>query len=215
MIVDADRFVDLPDQERRQRPPAGRSRHETGHQIDTSRIARHHNGPRSILGLSGNQVWGVPLPVGYALIPGVLQEPYYTHGILSIAYVPRNIYAMLLRSWNFVDRFPWLQPSWWGLGLFFTTPLFLWLVKARANDPRVAWAGIGTIAGLIPIVTHGNIGFAQFGYRYSLDVQPLLLIALATVFEPGISRLAVAASVASIAINAYGVAAIGAGFVAF
>lgn len=159
--------------------------------------------------------FGSPLPVGYALIPGVLQEPYYTHGILSLDYLPRHLYAIFFRSWNFVEEFPWLKPSWWGLGLFFTTPLFVWLAKVRLRDPRVAWAIVGTGLALAPIVTHGNIGFTQFGYRFSLDVQPLLLVMLATVFERGLSRFAVAAGVASIAFTTYGVAVISRGFVSY
>ncbi len=159
--------------------------------------------------------FGSPLPVGYALIPGVLQEPYYTSGLLSIDYLPRQLYAIFLRTWNFVEQFPWLKPSWWGLGVFFTTPLFLWLVKARPRDPRVAWAIAGTVLALVPDVTHGNVGFTQFGYRFSLDVQPLLLILLATVFERGLSRVAVAAGAASIAFTTYGVVVISRGFVSY
>ena len=159
--------------------------------------------------------WGTPVDLGYTSIPGVLKEPYYQQGILSIAYIPRHLYAIFLRSWNFVDRPPWLQPSWWGLSLFLTTPLFLWLARARPRDPRTVWAAIGIGLTLIPIVTHGNIGFTQFGYRFALDFQPLLFVALALVFQRGMSRLAIAAAVASIAINAYAVWAISTGFIAF
>jgi len=77
------------------------------------------------------------------------------------------------------------------------------------------WAAIGVGLTLIPIVTHGNVGFTQFGYRFALDFQPLLFVVLAIVFRGGMSRVAVAAALASIAINAYAVWAIGAGFVAF
>ncbi len=159
--------------------------------------------------------WGTPVDLGYTSIPGVLKEPYYQQGILSITYIPRHLYAIFLRSWNFVDHPPWLQPSWWGLSLFLTTPLFLWLARARLRDPRMVWAAIGIGLTLIPIVTHGNIGFTQFGYRFALDFQPLLFVVLALVFQRGMSRLAVVAAVASIAINAYAVWAIGTGFVAF
>ena len=159
--------------------------------------------------------WGTPMDLGYTSIPGVLNEPYYQQGILSIAYIPRHLYAIFLRSWNFVDHAPWLQPSWWGLSLFLTTPLFVWLAKARREDARTWWAALGIGLTLLPIITHGNIGFTQFGYRFSLDFQPLLFVVLAVTFRNGMSRLAVAAAVASIAINLYAVWAIGTGFVAF
>lgn len=157
--------------------------------------------------------WGTPIDVGYTLIPGVLDEPYYQKGILAFEYIPRHLYAIFFRSWNYVDELPFLQPSNNGLGLFFTTPLFLWLVRARLSDPRVVWAIIAIALALVPIVTHGNIGFSQFGYRFSLDVQPLLFVILATVFERGTSRLAWAAGAAAVAFNLYGVWAMNSGFV--
>lgn len=160
--------------------------------------------------------WGTIVDRGYTLIPGVLEDQFYVeHGIFAIEHIPRHLYAIFLRSWNYVDDPPFIQPSWWGLGLFFTTPLFLWLLRARLTDPRVAWALVATALTLVPIVTHGNIGVAQFGYRFSLDVQPLLFVALATAFAGGVSRLAWAAGIASIAACAYGGWAILIGFVAY
>jgi hypothetical protein len=172
--------------------------------------------PAALYGLYDLARWGSLLDQGYVLIPGVLDDPIYAkHGILAVDYIPRNLYAIFLRSWNYVDDPPFLQPSWWGLSLFLTTPLFLWLFKARWRDPRVAWALVGAAVALVPVVTHGNVGITQFGYRFSLDVQPLLFVVLAVGFAGGLTRWAWAASVASIAICAYGIWAIGIGFVAF
>lgn len=160
--------------------------------------------------------WGTIMDQSYTRIPGVLEDPVYVdHGILSAWYIPRNLYAILFRSWNYVDEFPWLQPSWWGLGLFFTTPLFLWLFKARLRTPMVAWSLLGVALVSIPILTHGNVGFTQFGYRFSLDFQLLLFVILATVVARGWSGLMKAAAVASIVICAYAVWAISIDFVAF
>jgi hypothetical protein len=160
--------------------------------------------------------WGTPVDIGYVLIPGVLQDPIYRdHGILSVYYIPRELYAIFLRSWNFVEQAPFLKPSWYGLSLFLTTPLLCWLIRARIQDRRVVYAALGIGLALIPIITHGNVGLTQFGYRFSLDVQPLLFVVLATVFERGVSKLAWTVAVISIATNIYGVWAIGAGFVSF
>jgi hypothetical protein len=159
--------------------------------------------------------FGSPFEFGYALIPGVLEEPYYQQGIFSVTYIPRHLYAIFARSWIFEEAFPWFKVSWWGLGLFLTTPLFLWLLRARLRDALVPWAALACALALVPIVTHGNVGFTQFGYRFSLDIQPLLFVILATVFGRGMSRLAAAAAVLSIAICTYGVWAIGTGFVSF
>ena len=160
--------------------------------------------------------WGTFTDQGYTLIPGVLEDPIYAeHGILALEYIPRHVHAIFLRSWNYVDDAPFFQPNWWGLGLFLTTPLFLWLAKGRLRDPRVLFSVVGIAIVLVPIVTHGNVGISQFGYRFSLDFQPLLLVILATVFERGLTRLAVVAGVLSIAINAYAIWAISIGFVSY
>jgi len=160
--------------------------------------------------------WGTPVDQSYVLIPGVLEDPIYAdHGILSIDYIPRHLYAIFLRTWNYVDQAPWLQPSWWGLSLFLTTPLLAWVLHARWRDPRVVWAAVGATLALVPIVTHGNVGIQQFGYRFSLDVQPLLFVILATAFERGMSRWAALAGIASIVICAYAIWAIAIGFVAY
>jgi hypothetical protein len=160
--------------------------------------------------------WGTLMDEGYTKIPGVLEDPIYEKfGIFAIEYIPRHIHAIFLRSWNFVDDPPFFQPSWWGLGLFLTTPLLIWLVRARLQDPRVLGSVVATALVAIPIVTHGNVGIAQFGYRFSLDVQVFLFVILATVFEGGMSRLARVAALASIAICAYAIWAISIDFVAF
>lgn len=160
--------------------------------------------------------WGTLTDQGYALIPGILQDPIYAkHGIFALEYLPRHLHAIFLRSWNYVDDPPFLQPSWWGLGVFLTTPLLLWLVRARVREAPVAWTLAATALTLVPIVTHGNVGIAQFGYRFSLDVQPLLFVALASAVRDGAGRWASAAAVLSIATCAYAVWAIGIGFVAY
>jgi hypothetical protein len=161
--------------------------------------------------------WGTVTDQGYVLIPGVLQDPIYAkHGILSVWYIPRNLFAILFRSWNYVDDAPWLQPSWWGLGIFLTTPLYLWLAKANWRSPMVWWAAVSTVLVSLPIITHGNVGISQFGYRFSLDFQVLLFVILATAFAAGRwTWRSVTAAVLSVGFCAYAIWAIGIGFVAY
>jgi hypothetical protein len=159
--------------------------------------------------------FGSPTDLGYEKIPGVLEDQFYQEGVLSLEYIPRNLYAIFLRSWNYIDDPPFLQPSWWGLSIVLSTPLMLWLVKGDRRDPRVVYAAIGAAVAAIPIITHGNVGFTQYGYRFSLDVQPLLFVVLATAFTRGISRPAVIAGVIGIVSSAYAIWAISIGFVDF
>ena len=144
----------------------------------------------------------------------MLKEPYYPMGSSRSPTSARTV-CDLLAELELRRPPTWFWPSWWGLSLFLTTPLFVWLARARLRDPSTAWAAVGIGLTLVPNITHGNIWFTQFGYRYALDFQPLLFVVLATLFERNMSRLAIAAAVASVAINAYAVWAISTGFVGF
>lgn len=176
-----------------------------------------------VLPVAGNALynlarWGTPLDAGYVLIPGILQDPIYAeHGILSIFYLPRHVYAIFLRTFDFRAEFPWFRPSWWGLSLFLTTPLYLWLAHAPWRDARVRWACVGIGLALIPIVTHGNIGITQWGYRFSLDVQVPMFAVLALVFAGRRRRdwRPIGAGVLAILVNLYGIVAIRNGFVGY
>ncbi|MCV4933129.1 hypothetical protein OFC23_32155, partial [Escherichia coli] len=49
--------------------------------------------------------FGSFLDFGYSRIPGVLAEPWYNHGIFSIYYIPRQIWEMLFKPWEFRPSF--------------------------------------------------------------------------------------------------------------
>jgi hypothetical protein len=152
--------------------------------------------------------FGSPFEFGYELIPGVLDEPWYAQGLLSIDYIPRHLHVMFVRGFDFVDAFPWFRPNWSGASLLLTTPILLWLAKARSRVPLIAYGWIAVVLTLIPDVLHGAPGFAQLGYRFILDVLPILLLMLGWVFRNGISVEARAAILIGIAVNAYGVWAV-------
>lgn len=113
--------------------------------------------------------------VGYAMIPGVLEEPWYAEGILNIRYLPRNLYALFLQPPILTTEFPYFVPSTFGLSLFLTTPAFFMLFLAPGD--RKTWIVAATaLFCLLPALLHGWPGGTQFGYRWSLDAGPFLLI---------------------------------------
>lgn len=152
--------------------------------------------------------FGSPFEFGYGMIPGVLEEPWYAQGILSVDYIPRHLHLIFMRGFDFVDAFPWFRPNWSGASLVLTMPILLWLVKARSSTPLVAYGWVAVGLGLIPDLLHGAPGFAQFGYRFILDVLPIMLLMLGWVFRDRISIEARIAIAIGILVNAYGVWAV-------
>jgi hypothetical protein len=121
--------------------------------------------------------FGSPWENGYALIPGLLQEAQYRNGFFNIANIPRIFYAMFLAGPVEAPGFPWIQSRHLGgLSLVLTTPLFLWVFKAR----RLDWFGLGAWASvllvLVPILMHADPGGEQFGFRYAQDLYPMLFL---------------------------------------
>ena len=152
--------------------------------------------------------FGTPFEFGYGMIPGVLDEPWYAQGILSVEYIPRHLHLIFMRGFDYVDAFPWFRPNWSGASLVLTLPILLWLVKARSSTPLIAYGWVAVGLGLIPDLLHGAPGFAQFGYRFILDVLPITLLMLGWVFRERISVEARIAIAIGILVNAYGVWAV-------
>jgi hypothetical protein len=150
--------------------------------------------------------FGSPFDFGYADIPGVATEPWYQDGVLSLSYIPRHLHAMFIRGFDFVDgQYPFFRPNWTALSLVISTPVFLWLAKARSRSTLVAFGWIGVGLALIPIITHGTVGQVQFGYRFSQDIAPILWLLLGYVFRTRMPIEAKVAVLIGILVNAYGI----------
>src|SRR3989344_1872429 len=107
------------------------------------------------------------------------------YGFFSIKHIPGNLYVLLFKApepiledgGGFVVKFPLLRADPWGMAIWFTSPLFLMLVRLRRNEfSRSAF--FTTLALLIPVILYGGIGDLQFGYRYALDFLPFLFLLL-------------------------------------
>ncbi len=113
--------------------------------------------------------WGVFSDLGYTLIPGIQQDPYFTNGIFSLSYIPRHIYAIFFQGPILLSGFPYFEPNWIGLGLFFTTPAFIYIFKGPWN--RLSKYAALAVACILPIlITHGTVGL----YPVWLPLQPRL-----------------------------------------
>jgi hypothetical protein len=149
--------------------------------------------------------FGSPREFGYALIPGVLQEPWYNHGLVSIRYVPTHLDEMLTALPMFQRDWPFAVPRVYVMAFWVTTPAWLLIVFAdfRSRLAVGSLAAIGLI--LIPILTHGGPGFTQFGNRFSIDYMPFLLLLTASGMRGRVTWWMQALIALSILINLWGV----------
>ena len=161
--------------------------------------------------------WGSLMDAGYGAL--TVDDFFYRHGLFSPLYIPRHLYAIFIESPEFVDGdWAFLRFRIVGMSLFLTTPAFLWIfggLRRIRRDPLIAAVALAAGLALLPDVVHGTVGFAQFGYRFSIDAQPFL-VALALAGDARTGRgwrdrpslLFLAATLLAVAINVYGTVAI-------
>ncbi len=122
--------------------------------------------------------FGVFWDKGYLLIPGLATEPWMNMGIVNLAYVPNHMQLLFLKLPNFLNKYPYIEPSWYGLAIWITSPAFIFVIKAnfRQNLNKFAVATIFAILFVVSI--RGGTGWTQFGYRYAVDFYPFLIYLL-------------------------------------
>jgi len=116
---------------------------------------------------------------GYARIPGVLQEPWYDHGIFSTYYLGRQAWEMLFKMWNWRQTFPYLVPDGFSSSILFSSPFLLLIFRVGSRDGALklaCWFSVVILTFLLWI--HGNSGGWQFGYRYAMILLPWIFVIL-------------------------------------
>jgi len=116
---------------------------------------------------------------GYSLIPGVLDEPWYSKGIFHLSYIKNNLRVMFTSLPIFKSEFPYITPSWGGLSILITTPAFIYLLLAKLKEKENLFAWISLLLVALVTFSHGGTGFTQFGYRYAVDFYPIIFLLLA------------------------------------
>jgi len=106
--------------------------------------------------------------------------------ISSVSNIPQNAWYMFFETPNltFMNGFR-LNFNLQGNSIFFLTPPLLAIFLAspigkKGRDffvnPYITSLWFASIITTVPILMHFSSGWMQFGYRYSLDITPLLLL---------------------------------------
>ena len=159
-----------------------------------------------------------PLEYGFNYIHETqhLQQLREENGPFSIKNVPRNLWYMLLEipSLNFEEKID-LYFNLKGNSIFFLTPPLLAIFLAYPAmkrgkkimlNPYISSLWIASIITLIPSLMHHSSGWMQFGYRYSLDVNVLLMLLSVFGMKGKVNILYIAGTLFAIVLYMVGIA---------
>jgi len=136
--------------------------------------------PLALLAMAFNVArFGSPGEFGHSfLYDNRVNSDIDAHGLFSWVYLSRNLQA----AWLMLPRIQWspftlaYDPR--GLSMLLTMPWLVLLVFPRTR-PRLHWPVWLTVAVCaLPGLFYQNTGYMQFGFRFSLDYTPYLVLLL-------------------------------------
>lgn len=137
--------------------------------------------------------------------PLTIKQSVFPHGFFSIQYIPERIKDIFFSFPMFTAHFPFIIPSLYALALYIVTPAFFLIMFASFNKRLICSSLITVLIILFPILMKGGNGFTQFGFRYSLDFLPFLLILTAGGLENKFNIYSKFLIILSVIINLWGV----------
>jgi hypothetical protein len=153
--------------------------------------------------------FGDPLVFGHEHLQVFWHARITTWGLFSTHYLSKNLGAALTTLPWFPGPFPGpaapFRVSLHGLALWFTTPLYLWLLWPTWRNPRRLGVALAVSAALVAgaDLLYQNTGWWQFGYRFSNDYSVFLFAWLALSL-PRFGHFFYLASVWCVGVNLFG-----------
>ena len=137
--------------------------------------------------------FGTPFETGYNLqtSPPVLAAAR-SAGLFNLKHLPGNLFFLLfsgplpvqVNPGYYVLKYPFITFNPWGMSIFFTSPILVYLFLMRWRDKIVKIAIISFLFALFPILLYYGIGIYQVGYRYAVPLYPFLYLILAKALAP-------------------------------
>lgn len=149
-----------------------------------------------------------PFEFGHTYLALGLRPSTLNYGLFNYHFLSKN----LLSAFTLLPRIqpykPYVLVSNHGMSLLLTSPFFIYLFGyrsgARQIDRKWLWALIcGLAAVAVPGFFYQNTGWVQFGFRFSLDYTPYIMLLLALNRRP-IGRWFVALAFIGLIVNGFG-----------
>lgn len=130
-----------------------------------------------LLMLHNHLRFGDPFEFGHRYLDIRWRERIDAHGLFSFTYLPRNL-SVFLRGLPFVTE-QGLQLNAHGLAIWFTSPFYVWGLWPRERSGLHRALALSAAVMALTVLTYQNTGWIQFGYRFSNDFAPLLVMMIA------------------------------------
>jgi len=156
-----------------------------------------------------NQIrFGSPFDFGYGnmlVVAPALIRDLSLYGQFHPHFIIRNIQDNFLRlpEWN--PGCGVITPNPNGMSIFIVSPLLMYLHRSFRRDLWVVGLWISILLIMLVHLMYFNSGALQFGYRFSLDFMPLIVLLLAVSLKERLTKLVWLLWVMGIAINFIGV----------
>jgi hypothetical protein len=124
-------------------------------------------------------------------------------GLFNYHFLARNLAVMFTLLPRIMTKPPYVKISWHGVSIFFSTPIFAYLLWPRRRSPIQPWLYLSVLLPMILHLFYQNSGWVQFGYRFSLDYT-IFLMALWAVGGYRLGPLAKALILLGIGVNTFG-----------
>jgi len=148
--------------------------------------------------------FGAPAEFGHRYLAIAWRERIDRWGLFSYHYLGRNL-SIVLTSLPYVNRVAGapFQINAHGLALWVTSPFLLWAIWPKKTSGLFWAAALTALCVAAPSLLYQNSGWIQFGYRFSNDFAPFLIVLLAV----GGRRLSApfwVAGALAVVVNAFG-----------
>lgn len=129
------------------------------------------------------------------------------YGLFDTVYLRRNLEAAFLMLPPVSLRPPALGYDPRGMSMLLTMPWLIFLLVPKRKSPLQPHLLAAALACALPGLLYQNTGYMQFGFRFSVDYTPYLLLLFATGGWPLRSRWVIAAMALAFAVNFWGAVA--------